>query len=286
MVDVLSVAVRAASFVCLFQAAGAALFTVLYGGWLTGSLPRIGALARASAWAGLAAVAVHGLLQPARMAGELAGIFDPTLERLFLTSSAGAATGVRLLALVLVAVAAGRRAVWPRVAALAGLGLGVLSFLLTGHTSVSPVRWALAPLLGLHLLVVAFWFGALAPLAVVIQREPAAVAGAVLAAFSAAAAWLVPGMLLAALGIAVGLIPDVRVLGRPYGELLMTKLALFLSLMGLAALNKWRLAPAVGRSDARATLALRRSLVAEHVLISCALAVTAVMTAWFSPGPD
>jgi len=284
VVDVLSVLLRACSFVALFQAAGIALFAILFGRLLAGQLPRLRRLSRVAALAGIAATAGHCLLEPARMAGELAGVMDPALERLLWSSPAGAACAVRIVGLALIAVSAARGALLGRCAAVAGIGLALLSFLLTGHTATSPHRWALAPLLGFHLLAVAFWFGALAPLYVLTRSEPPQVAGQIIASFSAVASWVVAGLLLAAAGLAVGLIAGLAVLAQPYGQLLLTKMGLFLALLALACLNKWRFGPAVGRGDARATAALRRSIVAEQVLISCVLAVTAVMTSWFSPG--
>jgi putative copper export protein len=283
MVDVLSVLLRAGSFVGLFQAAGTALFAILHASELAGLLPRLRRLSRAAALAGIVASAGHCLLEPARMAGELGGVLDASLERLFWSSPAGAACAVRIVGLTLIAATAARPALLARLVAASGIGLAVLSFLLTGHTATSAHRWALAPLLGFHLLVVAFWFGALAPLYLVTRSEPPRLAGQVVAAFSGAAAWLVAAMFLAALGLAVGLIPGLAVLGQPYGELLLTKIGLFTALLALAALNKWRFGPAVAHGDARATAALQRSIIAEHVLICCVLAVTAVMTSWFSP---
>jgi putative copper resistance protein D len=285
VIDVLSVLLRAVSFVSLFEAAGMVLFAVLFGQGLAGSLPHIEARARRLALIGLLTVAGHGLLEPARMAGELAGMLDVSLLGLFLGSQAGAASVVRIGGLALIAWAVSHRTLPYRLVALTGVALAVLSFPLVGHTSTSPLRWVLAPLLGFHVLGVAFWLGALWPLHFLTRLEPPRVAGQILAAFSAAAAWLVPGMFLAALGIAVGLIPSLQVLAEPYGQLLLTKLVLFLLLLVLASLNKWRFAPAVARNDARATSSLRRSIVAEYALICGVLAVTAVMTAWFSPAP-
>jgi putative copper export protein len=286
VVDVLSVLLRAASFVSLFEGAGIALFVVFFGRGLAGSLPHIRRRARVMALVGVVTAAAHGLLEPARMAGELAGSLDPSLQRLFVSSPAGAASVVRIAGLTCIAATVDRRTFPYRLVALAGVALAVLSFLLAGHTSTSPLRWALAPLLGCHVLGVAFWLGALWPLQLLTRLEPPRIAGQILASFSAAAAWLVPAMFLAALGIAAGLIPGLHGLAEPYGELLLTKLALFLVLLILASLNKWRFVPAVARNDARATVSLRRSILAEYVLICGVLAVTAVMTAWFSPDAD
>jgi putative copper resistance protein D len=73
------------------------------------------------------------------------------------------------------------------------------------------------------------------------------------------------------------------VLRRPYGLLLRAKLGLFALLMVLAAVNRWRLTPALAASVAPARSALRRSIVAEYLLITVVLAVTAMLTTLYSP---
>src|SRR5437764_12279563 len=68
-----------------------------------------------------------------------------------------------------------------------------------------------------------------------------------------------------------------------YGHLLLVKLAAFAALMGLGALNKWRLGPAGGRGDPRATAAFRRCLKSEYILIAAVLSVPAILTSFYSP---
>ncbi|HZT50400.1 MAG TPA: CopD family protein, partial [Stellaceae bacterium] len=113
------------------------------------------------------------------------------------------------------------------------------------------------------------------------EAEPAA--AKVVAAFSAAATWIVPGIFIAGGVLAAGLVPGFATFARPYGELLLVKIGGFAVLMMLAASNKWRLTPALARGDRRAPAALRRSLAAEYVLIGGVLTATAVMTTFFSP---
>ncbi|MGC1729074.1 MAG: CopD family protein, partial [Steroidobacteraceae bacterium] len=105
----------------------------------------------------------------------------------------------------------------------------------------------------------------------------------VLARFSAAAVRLVPLIALAGAVLAVLLLPDTAALLEPYGRLLLFKVALFVLLMGLAALNRLRLVPQIERGKARALRTLRLSMTAEYLLISGAIAVTAVMTGFYSP---
>jgi copper resistance protein D len=89
---------------------------------------------------------------------------------------------------------------------------------------------------------------------------------------------LVSGLMLSVL-----LLKGFAGLRTTYGHLLLVKLAGFAALMGLGALNKWRLGPAVGRGDPRATAAFRRSLKTEYILIAGVLSVTAILTSFYSP---
>lgn len=288
MIDLLWGLARALVFALLLQSSGAALFAIVFGRHLAHSGAGIARLARNSASIALALLIVQGALELARMAGDWSGIADPALLRIALGASTARALGTRALALLCLALALTGTGVQPRGRmraglALAGLALAAGSFTLTGHTTVSAYRWLLAPLLAAHILVLAFWFGALWPLARVTRAEDRLTAAAVLARFSAAAVRLVPLIALAGAGLALLLLPDAAALLEPYGRLLLLKLALFVVLMGLAALNRLRLVPAIGRGQARALRVLRFSMAAEYLLISGAIAVASVMTGFYSP---
>ena len=64
---------------------------------------------------------------------------------------------------------------------------------------------------------------------------------------------------------------------------LVGSVAAFAALMGLAALNKWRLGPAISRGDTRALRTLQTSVAIEWGLIVVALIATATLTTYFSP---
>jgi copper resistance protein D len=161
--------------------------------------------------------------------------------------------------------------------------LAVGALVLTGHTSTHPQRALLAPLLLLHLLAAAFWFGALAPLCLSLKHERLAEAQAVLRRFSRLASWLVPGIALAGISMAWLLIDSTAVLRRAYGLLLLGKLAMFSLLMVLAALNRWRFMPALAAAPQPMRRALQRSMVAEYLGVIVVLSMTATLTSLFSP---
>jgi copper resistance protein D len=277
--DVLSVVCRAFAFVLLLQSGGIALFLAAFGRRLPGSQGTIQSLGWISALAAMAFVGGHYMLEGARMAGDMSGVIDPSLQRLALHSPTGEALGLQVPGLVLVAV--GLRTGRP-VLGSAGAILAVISFAVVGHTSVSPQRAVLAPLLILHLLVVAFWIGALGSLYLASMRETAGVAAGAVAAFSAVAIWLVPCVFLAGLGMTLLLVPGLSVLLQPYGELLLVKTTLYAVLLGLAALNKWRFGPRMA-TEPSAAEGFRHAVAIEYVLVCSVLTVTAVMTMFYSP---
>jgi putative copper export protein len=143
----------------------------------------------------------------------------------------------------------------------------------------------LAPLLALHLLIVAFWAGSLLPLMLVMSRESRSIAVRILARFSTIAGWLVPGILIAGLGMALLLITDWSVLRQGYGLLLLAKLGGYVALLSLAAWNRWRLLPALADAQPRAPAMLRRSVATEALLIIAVLSLSAVLTLFFAPEP-
>ena len=240
-------------------------------------------LALIAAAGGFVMVMTHQLLEAARMADDYSGMLDADLQHRALASSGGAAHALQLVGLALIALGLwrdGRRGI---VMALTGAALAIVAFLLTGHTSVHAQRWLLAPLLALHLAVIAFWFGALAPLHWVTTHEPLPGVVSIMQKFSTIAGWLVPGILFAGLALAALLAPDFSVLRRPYGELLLAKFLGFALLMGLAALNRWRWVPTLIADQAVARAALRRTIAIEYLLMVTVLAVAAALTTFYSP---
>jgi putative copper export protein len=288
--DASAIAVRALALICLYQAAGAAFFVALFSRHSVLVLPRVCRLGILTAVLGIVLVLLLPPLEAARMAGDFSGARNAALLRLALHSSRGHAHVLQLAGLTLIGVGlrfhrASGVAGWTLFAAVTGATLAAVALTLTGHTSVSPMRAWLAPLLAVHLLVAAFWFGALWPLWLIVKHETAAVAGAVLQRFSQIAIWLVPGLALAGLAMGFLLIDSWSVFTRAYGLILIAKATVFALLLLLAALNRWRFTPALASAPAPAPArgALRRSFVAEYLLIAGVLAMTAVLTSLYSP---
>jgi copper transport protein len=283
LADGLSIAARTLCLALLLQAAGASLFVGLFAAQLQAAADRIWLLAGRAALLGVLALGIHLSVDAARLGGELGAFLDPQMQGLAWSSSSAVAHGTQAAGMLLVVAGV----LWsPRQRTLACVGAVVCAggFALTGHTSVGALRWALGPLLALHTLIAALWFGSLLPLLTVLRRERPDMALAVLRRFSGIATLLVPLIAIAGLLLALGISGGPPSLREGYGRMLLAKAGLFAMLLCLAGLNKWVLLPRLQQQAKATNPALRRSLLAECALILVVLLTTAVLTALFSPG--
>jgi putative copper export protein len=279
--DIVSVVIRACSFLTLLQAAGAMLFLAVFGRQLVVSRPSIQRLCMGSVIAAVVFISLHYGLEAARLAGEWGGVLDRELQGLVWQSSASTAWILRLIALLLIATGAHGTRIERVLVGVAGSTLAIVSFTLVGHTSAAASK-VLPAALAVHLAAVAFWFGSLLPLASMVRHELPQLAARSVASFSRLAGWLVAVLFAAGAFLLFRLLPEWSVLMMPYGRLALAKVAAFGILMGLAAVNRWRYVPLLVQQDA-ARQALRHTVWAEYVLISVVLLLTAVMTTFYSP---
>ena len=237
-------------------------------------------LAAAAALVGLAVLATRFGIRAARISGlGVEAMTDPTMLGFVWQSPLGEAAlwrgaGEALVLAILIPDAIGLGL------ASAGAVLIAVSYSFVGHSLGDP-RWALASLLVVHLLAAAFWVGALVPLrraarstfgAALLHRFGVIASGtvALLIAVGASFAWLLSGSIGALFGTA-------------YGWTLLGKVAIVTSLLGLAALNKLRLVPALERGEPGAGTALRRSIAWEAVAVALILLLTATLTTVTTP---
>ena len=241
-----------------------------------------------AAWLALALLFLQWPLQAGFLGGSsLAAALDPMLLGIVFESAQGnrmilAASGLLLLHGVL--IDSGRMRYLGLGLSVTGVVLVFLAFTQVGHTTDEP-RWLLGGLLLVHLVAVAFWVGALLPLyRMAGPAVPHRVAARILAAFGRVASVTVALLLVAAAGLSWLLLGGIApFLETGYGQTLLVKIALVLLLLGLAAMNKWRLVPAFERGERNADRRLRRSILGEGLLVLLILFVTALLTTTTSP---
>lgn len=196
-----------------------------------------------------------------------------------LAPSLGLAAAAMLAALVALALRPSGLARLLAASAMIGVGL---SLAMTGHAAQAAPQVLTRTSVFLHGLGAAYWVGALLPLALM-ARRPGPELVALLLRFSRFATPLVA--VLALSGLILAMIQVERpgaLVDTAYGRLLLAKLVLVAALLGLAALNRYRLTPALARAPAEART-LVRSVGAEILLV---LVILGLVAGWrFTPPP-
>lgn len=278
-----SIAVKSLAYAATLSAVGSVLVLAL--------LRNLDARGRTSlrwtaALSALAAALLTALRLPLRasflMGGTWEGATDPMILGMVAESPLGTSVVVRLigLALILGVLLRGRAALG---LAILGALLASASFALRGHALGEP-RMILGALFTLHILCLAFWVGAFAPLARAVRTSPPAEAGALAHEFGKSALWAV-GLLFIAGGLTLALLGAATpsALSSPYGQMFALKLILFAGVLALAAVNKMTLTPALLAAAPEAGTRLRRSIGVEAGLVAAILIVTAAFTTVSAP---
>lgn len=228
----------------------------------------------------LAGLALLGLvlssLAIAAMTASMAGVPIIEVDRgsiatMISDTPMGMAWSVRMGALALLAISLGTSQRPAIFSSLAAIALGSLAW--TGHGAAGEGNSGMLQLIGdlVHLLAAGAWIGALAGLGLMLfgRTEPA-IAHRALDRFSAIGTVIVIAVVGSGIANGVYLIGWSNLGQLPmtlYGQLLLAKLLLFAAMLGLAAINRFRLTPSLGRTtegDPRnAIRALRRSLALE-----------------------
>ena len=272
---VAGVAARAFRYGTLLLASGLALFLAL--------LPVPSDL-RPPLRRGLAWLAVLGLAACLVMLGATAGalyggpagaLLRPEPWRIALASPVATSVALAAPGLGILALAARRARRHERLVLLAGALLAAASFAVSGHAATAGPGWITLPALMLHALCAAYWVGAFGPLLVALRRLPRDQALILIRAFSAGAIIAVAGLLLAGVVLsALQLRTPSALIATDYGRLLLLKLAVVALLLGLGALNRLVLTPALERR-AEAVVGLRRTIGVDLALAAGVVVLTA-----------
>ncbi|HEX3846038.1 MAG TPA: CopD family protein [Steroidobacteraceae bacterium] len=285
MWDAAAVVLKTMEYAATLAASGAVLFLAVCGRLLTSAeLTRLrrcmlAALVIAAATGGARIFATAGAL-----GGDAAGMMSGPLLSMAWHGGLGLALTIRVASLGIATLAA--RVHHPSVAGVAAAVAAATSFVWVGHARALPAPALPTALESVHLVCAAFWIGSLAPLLMIVRGPDPARAAEAAARFSAAATLAVGVLVLAGAFLLRALLPDLASLWTSeYGRLVALKLATVALLLGLAALNKWRLTPRLRGGDAGAVRGLSASIAAEMVLAAAVLALTAAFTTISGP-PD
>lgn len=275
--ELLSAALRAATYVGTIAAAGGVLFTLLF--------PRASEALDGAVWRQITTGCTLLLLvEPMRVlafqlaiaGGDLAGAFGPDLRWMAFETGMGRAAAARWLAAAILAGCSRRST---------GLGLAAASvmigsFAAEGHSTDEGLPAPLAPIAVLvHLGAVHWWLGALPPLLSLTRMATPQLLAETIGTFGRRGVWVVAGLAVAGLlllGLLTGARPDAA---NPYQQRFAVKLLLVAGLLAIAASNKLRLTPLLMRDDRAGRTRLAASIRVEILVAACVLAATAWATA-------
>jgi putative copper resistance protein D len=267
-----AIATKFALYLGVITAAGTVMATLMF------RLNRTRGLAASFAVLGLFATILSFSLRGANLTGDLSGMTDPMMLSLLWTTPVGTALALRLIGLnlLLVGLFLGRIGAW--VSVLGGI-IALFSFTQIGHISSSESELMEVALI-LHLLAVALWIGVLTPLYRLASSSTRyASAADVGHQFGLVASVTVPVLIVVGGYMGYQLVGSFTALIQTgYGQALIIKIFLFSGLVGLAAVNKLRLIPALRLGDPVAASHLSKSIYVEWLVILAVLGMTAVLT--------
>lgn len=242
-----------------------------------------------------ALLAVAGLLaMTASMSGvAIIDVDRASIAAMVLETPMGLAWQLRMLALAAIAALATARHSLARVASVAFAAAALASLAWTGHGAAGEATTGRVQLVAdiVHLLAAGAWAGALVALGLMLAHDQSRLTPADFTSMHHALdGFATAGTMFVALLIITGFINTWILVGPAgvglvgsdlYVQLLAIKLALFAAMLGLAAMNRFRLTPALacdleaGSVPPGAVRALRRSIAVEVGLAASVLAIVA-----------
>jgi len=195
------------------------------------------------------------------------------------SSSLSVSTALATLGLVLIMMSSWADFRLPgKLLAIAGVLVTASSFSMSGHAAATDPWWFFAPIFALHVLMAAIWFGALVLLYYLARRESSSDTTTIFQQFSRRVTVLVVLLLLCAAVISwyqIGTLDNL--FGTDYGRWLLIKLGLVMTVLLLAAANRWYFVPALAGQGMTGQRRLRKAVCIETLLVIVVLAVTTVL---------
>jgi copper transport protein len=269
------VAARALWYGSLLLAAGLALFLALLPVPADLQPPLRRALPRLAVLGAVACLAMLGATGGALYGGPPEVLLRLEPWRVAVASPVAINMAVTTPGLALLVIAPRRVIRHERLVLLSGALCVTAGFAASGHAATAGPGWITVPTLILHTLCAAYWIGAFMPLLVALRRLPRDQVLVVLRSFSTGAVAAVAGLVLAGVVLsALQLRSPAALVGTTYGRLLLLKLALVALLLGIGALNRLVLTPALQRG-AEAVARMRRTIGADLVLAAGVIVLSA-----------
>lgn len=279
-ISMLSIAVKTATYLATLLAVGSIMVPILLkhlDAHTAQATRRLGLLAALAAL--ISTVARIPLRSNFLTGGNWAEAMDLELLQIVLESPLGNSVFVRVfgLALLMVYFCLPRLPHLPKIFALIGAVIVCYSFSMRGHALNDPT-YIFTVLITVHTLALSYWVGGFYPLHTLAHAMQLSV-GDVTEEFGKYALWAVTSLVTAGSLFMLLLVGNpLKLFTHTYGQLFIIKLLVFGGLLGLAAINRIKLTPALMAGDRSAGKAICLSIKLEILAFVAILLITATFT--------
>ena len=218
------------------------------------------------------------LMTAGNIGGDLQSAFDPLMINLALSSKAGQSTLVLsfgfLLLLLWISPFQNQRPI----PGILGFALILSSFSLYGHSTINGLSSQL--LIVLHLGAISFWVGSFLPLRYSTQGKIEEENLFQIAhQFGVYAVYYIGVLLITGLMLGTILVGGIdQLLSSDYGKAFLLKIAFVTTLLGIGAINKFRLVPQLKNNNFPYVIKLRKSINVEISILFIILVISSLLT--------
>jgi len=211
------------------------------------------------------------------LGGEIWSLFDPTIFSIAIASRGGNAACLALLGFALILIGKSHESGSLSVLVWVGVLLLLASFIWTGHAQKAGL--IAQGVLSLHLIGIAFWLGSFFPLQRMCSALETESLYKIASRFGTLAIFYVCLLIISGLVFAYILIVDLSLLfSTVYGNVFLLKMTFVSSLLGLGALNKFRLVPLIKMNPSIGAQRLQKSIQIEMFIALLILSFSGFLT--------
>jgi putative copper export protein len=215
--------------------------------------------------------------------GDLSSAIDPLMISIAFSSKAGQAVLVLFLGFLLVSLWSYLlpKQIWTIV--IAGFSCILISFSVYGHSTINGYTSQL--LIVLHLLAISYWVGSFFPLRYSTYRDIEDEKLFQIAhKFGIYAVYYILVLLVAGVSLGTILVGSLNgLLYSTYGQVFLLKLSLVSILLGIGAMNKFKLVPNLQSNGNANAVKLRKSIGREIIILAFILVISSIVSTSIEP---
>ena len=276
---ILTPLVKVSLYILSLLAVGTGLFILHFRSFLSQpTLAYCCKLVRKSSLIGSIIAPLLLLMTAGNIGGDLQSAFDPLMINLALSSKAGQSILVLFFGFLLILLWISPFQNQRPIPGILGFALILSSFSLYGHSTINGLSSQL--LIVLHLGAISFWVGSFLPLRYSTQGKIEEENLFQIAhQFGVYAVYYIGILLITGLMLGTLLVGGIeQLVNSDYGKAFLLKLAFVTSLLGIGAINKFRLVPQLKNNNFSYVIKLRKSINIEISILFIILVISSLLT--------